>query len=136
MSKVWVVMGDGFEHTGGMARDHRKLKVFGTAHDLVIQVHRVTKKFPGEEVFGLTSQMRRAAVSAPANIVEGCSRDSESEYLHFLDIAKGSLQELGYYLDLSRDLGYLAVQEHELLTGKFSTCIRQLQALVNALRRR
>lgn len=119
-----------------MARDHKKLKVFESVDDLAIQVYLATRRFPKEEMFGLTSQMRRAAVSVPANIVEGCSRSSQSEYLHFLDIAKGSLEEVGYYLHLSERLGFLAEKEHDSLQEKFSTCIRQLQALVNALKKR
>lgn len=119
-----------------MARDHKKLKVFQLADELAIQVYQATRDFPKEELFGLTSQMRRAALSVPANIVEGCSRSSESEYLHFLEIAKGSLQEVGYYLEVSRRLRFLDEDAYQSLEGSFSTCIKQLQALVNALRRK
>jgi len=76
-----------------MARDYRKLRVFAMADDLVVKVYRATGSFPREERYGLTSQMRRAAVPVPANIVEGSYRRSEAEYRHFLNIALGSLAE-------------------------------------------
>jgi four helix bundle protein len=118
-----------------VSRDHRKLRVFELADGLAKAVYRVTGKFPREEMFGLTSQMRRAAVSVPANIIEGCSRSSEAEYVHFLGIAKASLQELGYYLDLSRHLGFLPESAHGELQDEFGRCIKQLQSLINALRK-
>lgn len=116
-----------------MARDHRKLRVFQLADELVSLIYQATRKFPRDELFGLTSQMRRAAVSVPANIVEGCSRSSHSDYLHFLVIAKGSLQELGYHLDLSHRLGFLPAKEYDALRQQFETCVKQLQGLINAL---
>jgi four helix bundle protein len=118
-----------------MARDYRKLRVFGLADALALDVYRATKGFPKEEMFGLTSQMRRAAVSVPANIIERCSRSSENEYVHFLGIAKASLQELGYYLDLSWDLGFLDEDAHAALHERFHGCVGQLQSLINALRK-
>ena len=74
-------------------RDHTKLRAFELADEVAVLIYRATKKFPKEEVYGLTSQMRRAAVSAPSNIVEGCARESQAEYLRFLEIAFGSLRE-------------------------------------------
>lgn len=116
-----------------MARDHRRLKVFQLADDLTAEVYRVTKGFPREELFGLTSQIRRAAVSVPANIVEGCSRPSQADYLRFLGLAKSSLQELGYYLYLSNKLGYLTREKFESLYAQYDECARRLQALINSL---
>jgi len=117
-----------------MPRDYRKLKVFHMADDLVIKVYEATRSFPRDELFGLTSQMRRAAVSVPANIVEGSFRRSESEYVNFLNIAFGSLAEVGYYIDLSHRLGYLSDEVHSDLLGTFEPCIRSLNALINGLR--
>ena len=88
-------------------QDHRKLRAFELADQLVIEVYRATRCFPREEMYGLTSQMRRAAVSVAANIVEGCARESLKEYANFLNLAFGSLRELGYYLGLSVKLGFI-----------------------------
>jgi four helix bundle protein len=82
-------------------RDHTKLRVFELADEVAVLVYQATAGFPKEELFGLTSQIRRAAVSVPSNIVEGCARESEADYLRFLTIAFGSLRELHYQLNLS-----------------------------------
>ena len=74
-------------------RDHSKLRAFELADEVTFLVYRVTQNFTKEEIYGLTSQMRRAAVSVPSNIVEGCARESETEYLRFLEIAFGSLRK-------------------------------------------
>jgi four helix bundle protein len=116
-----------------MARDHRRLKVFQLADELAVGVYSATRRYPKEELFGLTSQMRRSAVSVAANIVEGCSRPSEADFLRFLVIAKGSLQEVGYYLHLSHRLGFLAEQDYDGLFRRYDECARRLQALINRL---
>jgi four helix bundle protein len=76
------------------------------AHVLVLDVYRITKRFPKEELFGLTSQLRRAAVSVPANIAEGFKKSGKVDKLRFYNISQGSLEEVRYYLRLSQDLGY------------------------------
>ena len=86
-------------------RDHTKLRAFELADEVVILIYRATREFPKEEIYGLTSQMRRAAVSVPSNIVEGCARESQTEYLRFLEIAFGSLRELHNQFGLSKHLG-------------------------------
>ena len=83
-------------------RDHTKLRAFELGDEGAVLIYRVTVGFPREESYGLTSQMRRAAVSVPSNIVEGCARDSKADYLRFLHIAFGSLRELHYQLSLSK----------------------------------
>ena len=88
-------------------RDPNKLTAFQLADQLVLEIYRATKSFPKDELFGLTSQMRRAAVSIASNIVEGCARNSEADYLHFLDMAYGSAQELRYQVSLAIRLGYM-----------------------------
>jgi len=86
---------------------YHKLKVFQKAKNLVLLIYRVTKKYPRGEQFSLISQMRRAAISVVANIVEGYSRGSTKEYIRFLNIAIGSATELKVYLEISLDLSYL-----------------------------
>lgn len=96
-------------------RDHRQLRAFQVADGLAIAVYRETRAFPADEKFGLVSQLRRAAVSIASNIVEGCGRNSDSDYLRFLDIASGSAREVEYQLGLAKRLGFLqegAESEH------------------------
>jgi len=104
------------------------------ADEVAILVYRVTAEFPKEELYGLTSQMRRAAVSVPSNIVEGCARDSESDYLRFLYIAFGSLRELHYQLDLSSRLGFYCKQDSSLLESKIVESEKVLNGLIQSLR--
>jgi four helix bundle protein len=82
------------------------LLVWEKAHNFVISVYRMSKDFPKTEIYGLTSQIRRAAVSIPANIAEGFGRNSVKEKIRYLEISKGSLEECRYYLILSKDIGY------------------------------
>ena len=95
-------------------RDHTKLRAFELADEVAMLVYTATRTFPKEELYGLTSQMRRAAVSVPSNIVEGCARNGQADYLRFLDIAFGSLRELHYQTSLSKRLGFL---DHEHSSG-------------------
>ena len=115
-------------------RDHTKLRAFELADDVVMLVYRVTSGFPKEELFGLTSQIRRAAVSVPSNIVEGCARESEAEYLRFLSIAFGSLRELHYQLNLSKRLGFLLNEDSSSLELKIVETEKVLNGLICALR--
>ena len=115
-------------------RDHTKLRAFELADEVAVLVYRMTAGFPREELYGLTSQMRRAAVSVPSNIVEGCARDSQSDYLRFLYIAFGSLRELHYQLSLSKRLGFLRNQDSSLLEAKIVETEKVLNGLIRALR--
>lgn len=88
-------------------RDYKNIKAYQHTDDLVVEIYKVTKSFPKEELYGLISQLRRAAVSVPANIAEGASRQHKKDYLHFLYIARGSIAETEYLLHLANRLGYL-----------------------------
>ena len=115
-------------------RDHSKLRAFELADEVTILIYQVTQKFPKEEVYGLTAQMRRAAVSVPSNIVEGCSRESKTEYLRFLEIAFGSLRELHYQLGLSIRLGYAALFELSFCEEKIIETEKVLNGLIRSIR--
>src|SRR5271168_4922447 len=88
-------------------KDFRRLKVWEKVHLLTLDIYRVTGSFPREEIYGLTSQMRRSSASMGANIAEGCGKQGNNELHRFLYIASGSASELDYHLLLARDLGYL-----------------------------
>ncbi|MDD5560403.1 four helix bundle protein [Candidatus Methylomirabilis sp.] len=115
-------------------RDHTKLRAFELADEVAMLVYRVTAGFPKTEMFVLTSQIRRAAVSVPSNIVEGCARDSEADYLRFLTIAFGSLRELRYQLHLAKRLGFLPNEESCLIEPKIVETEKVLNGLIRALR--
>src|SRR3990167_9314967 len=93
----------------------RSLDLYKKADLLVLCIYRVTKKFPRDEIFGLTSQMRRASVSVVANIVEGYGRRTANDKSQFYYIARGSLHEVEYYIDLALDLGYITEKDYEEL---------------------
>jgi len=117
-------------------RDHTKLRAFELADDLALSVYRATRGFPRDERFGLTSQVRRAVVSIGSNIVEGCARNSEADYLHFLDMAYSSARELGYQISLAYRLGYLSEDAYQELYAKCEETSKVLNGLIRALRRR
>lgn len=112
------------------ARSFRDLIVWQKAHALVLAVYDATKAFPKEEMYGLTSQFRRAAVSIPANIAEGFRKQSKTDKARFLNIAEGSLEECRYYLILAHDLGYL---DSDVLAQKAEEVARLLHGYRSAI---
>jgi len=115
-------------------KDFRSLDVWKKSHELVLAIYRVTAAFPKNELYGLISQIRRAAASIPANIAEGCGRTGDAELARFLTIAMGSASELEYHLLLSRDLNFLTVDTHETLTTQTVEIKRMLTSLIQKLR--
>ncbi|MEF9426554.1 MAG: four helix bundle protein [Candidatus Mariimomonas ferrooxydans] len=97
------------------AKSFKDLVVWQKAHEFVIKIYKITKLFPSEERFGLISQMRRSAVSIPANVAEGFVKRGIKDKNNFYNIAQGSLAELRYYLILSKDIGYLRENKELLL---------------------
>ena len=114
-------------------RDYTKIEAWKLADDLTVAVYQATKAFPREEIYGIVSQIRRAACSVPANIVEGSSRESLKDYLHFLYIARGSLSETQYFVHLSRRLGYLSEPDAEHLAGQTKRSFACLHGLIKAV---
>ncbi|MGD0211995.1 MAG: four helix bundle protein [Terriglobales bacterium] len=114
-------------------RDFRELKVWNKAHQLTLDVYRATKSFPREELYNLTNQIRRAAVSIGANIAEGAGKNSRAEFSRFLQIATGSASELEYHLLLSRDLDYLAAEIYRHLSDDVVETKKMLSGFVQYL---
>jgi four helix bundle protein len=114
-------------------RDYTKIETWKLADDLTVAVYERTRSFPKEEVYGLTSQLRRASYSVPANIVEGSSRDSKKDYLHFLYIARGSLSETQYFIHLAARLGYLSSEEAVRLHEQTKLTFGCLHGLIRAV---
>lgn len=115
-------------------RDHTKLRAFELADELVLSIYRATRSFPREEIYCLTAQMRRAAISVVSNIVEGCSRESQAEYAHLLGVSFGSLREVHYQFVLATRLGYIRSSESATLEAKFNETEKVLGALVRSMR--
>ncbi len=115
-------------------RDYRKLRAFELADKLAVDVYRLTQNFPKVEQFGLTSQMRRAAVSVASNIVEGCARHTETDFLRFLDVAYGSCSELGYQLSLAHKLQFSQESAHRPVLELCEETAKVLNGLLRALR--
>jgi four helix bundle protein len=115
-------------------RDHTKLTAFELADELAILVYEATRSFPKDEQFGLTSQVRRAAVSVPSNIVEGCAHHTLRQYVRFLEIAFASLRELEYQLSLAHRIGYMPEETYDPIAEKCTRASKVLGSLVRSLR--
>ena len=113
--------------------DFKDLKVWTKAHQLTLAIYHCTRRFPRDEIYGLTSQIRRASASIGANIAEACGRRSDPEMKRFIQISRGSASELEYHLLLARDLQLLTVEEFEDLEAKTLEIQRMLAALIQRL---
>jgi len=117
-----------------MARAHHGLRVWQLGMQLTEEVYQLTQSFPASELYGLTGQMRRAAVSVPSNIAEGAGRESDQEFTRFLVIARGSLSELETQCRIALRLGY--VQQIESILDTIDNTFSQLGGLINAIKKR
>lgn len=117
-----------------MSRDISKLRVFHNADDVVLDVYRVTRFLPADERFGLTAQIRRAAVSVPSNLVEGAVRTTTRQFLQFVETALGSASEVHYLLALSVRLGYLDPVAVEPINLRYRVIIKSSQKLLDSLK--
>lgn len=113
----------------------KDLEVWKMAHGAVLRVYELTKSVPTDERYRLIDQLFRAAASVPANIAEGKGRSSLKEYLQFLSIARGSVEEVKYFLMLARDLKYLEKQDYEGITAEYHRVGKMLNGLMGALRK-
>jgi four helix bundle protein len=115
-------------------KDFRQLKVWEKSHQLALAIYKATKEFPKDELYGLTSQIRRASMSIPTNIAEGCGRNTDAEFARFLQIAMGSASETEYQLLLSHDLGFLNKEQYDKLTIDITEVKQMLASLLKTLR--
>jgi four helix bundle protein len=114
-------------------RNYRDLKVWAKAHLLTLEMYRLSRTFPREEMFGITSQSRRSASSIGANLAEGCGRRTNREFGRFVRIAMGSASELDYHLVLSRDLGFLNRDDYQRVTRDLTEVRKMLSSLLNKI---
>ena len=116
-----------------MEKPHKKLEAWKQSMDLVIEVYRVTESFPGQETYGLTNQIRRAAVSIPSNIAEGAARQTKKEFINYLHMAQGSLSELDTQIELARRLGYLDDDNWKSLDQRMERIDKMITGLIRHL---
>lgn len=116
-----------------MGRNWEDLLVWKKAHELVLDIYKLTTDFPNDEKFGLVNQMKRSALSVPANIVEGHSKNSKRDFLKFLYISRGSLEELKYFLLVSKDLKFIDEKIYNIFSEKLSEISYLLNQLIKSL---
>ena len=115
---------------------HKDLRVWQQSIEMVTSIYKMTYAFPKDEIFGLVSQMRRAAVSVPSNIAEGYARATDREKLHFLHISSGSMSEIETQLLLSLNLGYIGQETYGNLSEQITSVWKQLNALISSVKKR
>ena len=116
-------------------RDFRNLQVWEKAHILALDVYKATASFPKDEIYGLTSQIRRSSTSIPTNIAEGCGRNGDAELARFMTISMGSASEVEYQLLLAYDLGYLSQETYAELHEKVTEVKRMLAGFIQKLKK-
>ena len=114
-------------------RNYRDLQTWNKAHNLPLELYKLSRQFPKEEIYGLTSQLRRAASSIGANLAEGCGRQSNPEFARFVRISMGSASELDYHLLLSRDLGFLENTAYDRVSKGLTEVRKMLASLLSTV---
>lgn len=117
-------------------KDYRKLQIWQIGKEVAKEVYLITKKFPKSELYGLTSQMRRAAVSIPSNIAEGCGRDSVKEFVQFLRVSMGSVRELETQFYISLDVGYVDEIKFDFIMKRLDELSKKIWAYIRYLKER
>ncbi|MCX2582948.1 four helix bundle protein [Pedobacter sp. MR22-3] len=115
-------------------QNFKDLKVWDKAHQLTLSIYKISASFPKEEVYSLTNQLRRASASIPANIAEGCGKNSQADLANFLNISLGSANETEYFLILSKDLDYLAEEQFTILSNSINEVKAMLISLILKVR--
>ena len=115
-------------------KDFKQLRFWQKTHAFVLELYKETNSFPRDELYGLTSQIRRASVSIPSNIAEGCGRSGDAELARFCQIAMGSASEVEYQLLLARDLEFISVEAHEQLNDQLTEVKRMLNSFIQKLK--
>lgn len=115
-------------------QDFTKLKVWQKAHNLTVNLYKITSNFPNDEKFGLTNQLRRATVSIESNIAEGCGHNGDKEFSRFLDIAQGSCFETKCQIYIARDLEYISFDKSTLVVSKIDEVMRMIHSLNQKLK--
>jgi four helix bundle protein len=114
-------------------KPHKKLEAWKQSVDLVIAIYKATEEFPSREIYGITNQVRRAAVSIPSNIAEGAARQTKKEFTNFLHIAQGSLSELDTQFEIATKRGYLDVKSRDGLDEKMTPIDKMITGLIRHL---
>jgi four helix bundle protein len=114
-------------------RNYRDLQTWNKAHNLTLELYKLSRQFPKDEIYGLTSQLRRAASSIGANLAEGCGRQSNPEFARFVRISMGSASELDYHLLLSRDLGFLENTAYDHVSKSLTEVRKMLASLLSTV---
>ncbi len=122
--------------TNFSVKSYEDLNVWKKSYGFILDIYKLTQKFPQSEIYGLTSQIRRSSVSVAANIAEGRGRQHTPEFIHFLHLSKGSLEETKVYLNLSKDLNYITESEFINLEKTFMEIGRMLSGLIRSLKNR
>jgi four helix bundle protein len=118
-----------------MKKPHKRLDVWNKSIDLTVEIYKLSETFPRAEVYGLTGQMRRAAVSIPSNIAEGAARQTKKEFINYLHMAQGSLSELDTQLVISSRLEYISIDTYKEIENKTETISKMLTGLIKSLKR-